>query len=129
MATSLRTPFSVDGGRVKVTTDQTTQIEQKIVNVLVTNTLERVGHPDYGGNLGAAVFESIDTLEFEDYKLDLGTEVSNSVTGVRIIDITWTVVDSYIHISVVYRLPLSTTKQFTFRLAVPGEVTEETPLQ
>ena len=130
MSTTVSTPFTLEGGRVKLVTDQTTQIQQKIVDVLVTNTLERVGVPDYGGNLGALVFDSVDTLAFEDFKTDLAQEVSGAVTGVTIIDIQWdTQTDvGYVNVNVVYRLPLSTNKQFTFRLAIPGEVNEETSL-
>lgn len=128
MATALKTPFSVEGGRIKVTTDQTVQIEQKIVNALVTNTYERVGLPEYGANLSAAVFENIDTLEYEDFKLDVAQEVANNVTGVSILNITWDEEDSVVNVNVSYRLPLSTPRQFSFRIAVPGVVTEETQL-
>jgi phage baseplate assembly protein W len=131
MPTTLRTPFRLEGGRVGLTTDQTTQVQQKIVDVMVTNTLERVAIPDYGGNLGALVFDNVDTLAFQDFKTDMAQEVSASVTGVSVIDIQFdTETDvGYVNVNVIYRLPLSTEKQFTFRLALPGEVNEETPLQ
>ena len=129
MATSLKTPFRVDNGRIGVTRDQTTAIKQKIVDVLVTDRFERAMRPEYGGNINSAVFENIDTLEATDYKLDLATAISQSVSGVTVTSIDWTIDGSYASINISYKLPLSTDKQFTFRLAIPGELNEETPLQ
>jgi len=129
MATSLKTPFRIDNGRVGVTRDQTTAIKQKIVDVLVTDRYERAMRPEYGGGINSAVFENIDSLEATDYKLDLATSISQAVTGVTVTSIDWTIDGAYATINVSYKLPLSTDQQFTFRLAIPGEVTEETPLQ
>lgn len=128
MSVSMKAPFSLDGGRVSTTSSSAVQVEQKIINVLTTATLERVGLPDYGGNVNSLVFESLDTLAFEDFKVDLGLEVARSVTGVSIIDIIVNTRDVLAEITVIYRLPLSSAQQFTFRLASPGELNEETPL-
>lgn len=129
MSTTLSAPFSLSGGRLKLTADQTTQVRQKIINVLVTNTLERVGLPDYGANMSAALFADLDNLAFDDFKMDVSQEVAGSVSGVNIIDIKWANSDvGFVDINVIYRLPLSTPEQFTLRLAIPGEVNEETVL-
>lgn len=132
MTTTIRTPFSIDNGRVAVVIDdQNTIVQQKIIDALVTNTLERVGIPEYGGNVTAMLFENTDTLEFQDFKVDLTQAVTSSVTGVSIIDIQWEESygnPGYINVTVIYRLPLSTATQFTFRLAIPGQVDQETDL-
>lgn len=127
--TSLKTPFRIDNGRVAITRDQTTAIKQKIADVLVTDLYERTMRPEYGGNLNSALFENLDRLEAADFKLDLATAISQNVTGVTVTSVDWTLEGSYATINIAYKLPLSTAQQFTFRLAVPGELNEETPLQ
>ena len=128
MPATLKTPFNLEGGRVSTTSDVTVQTEQKILDVAVTRTYERVGHPEYGGNLQALVFSSLDAMEFADFKTDLALEISRSVTGVTIQDIAVRNEDGVAEITVFYHLPLSGPTQFTFRVAVPGNLTEETPL-
>lgn len=132
MPTTLKTPFSIEGGRIRTTDDVVTQTEQKIMDVAVTRTYERVGHPEYGGNLQGLVFSSLDSLEFADFKTDLALEISRYVTGVTIQDIgvatTEGAEEGVADITIFYRLPLSSPTQFTFRVAIPGNLTEETPL-
>jgi phage baseplate assembly protein W len=129
MGTSLRTPFSLEGGRIQVTTDQTKQVEQKIIDVLTTSPYERVALPAYGGDLNALLFEDMDELSYADFKTDAALEISRSITGVTIVDI-FTELNGNEHatITVRYRLPLSGASEFTFRVAAPYELTEESSL-
>jgi len=125
MTMTLRTPFRLDGGSVQTTYDYTRRVEQKIVNVMVTRTLERVGIPSYGGNVAALVFEQLDTLEFQDFKVDLASEVARRVSGVSILDIRIGTEDMNATITVRYSLPLTGPKTFTFDI---DSLNEETPL-
>jgi hypothetical protein len=128
MSTSIRVPFRLDGGRVQTTNDYSTQVEQKIVNVMTTSTLDRVGLPEYGGNASSLIFEKLDTLEFVDYKVDLVAEVSRNVSGVTVVDIIVSNEDIHTNVTVIYTLPLTPNRRFTFRIAASGQITEETPL-
>lgn len=126
MSTSLLYPFQVTGGRIGVTTDTVTQIEQKILNVLTTNRLERIGIPDYGVGVDQLLFEPIDALVSADFRIDAMAEIANRISGIIVVDVTTTNVDqSTAEITVFYKLPLAAVRQTTFRIALPGTLNEE----
>lgn len=126
MTTSLLYPFQVTGGRIGVTTDIVTQIEQKILNVLTTNRLERIGIPDYGVGVDQLLFEPIDALVSADFRIDAMAEIANRISGIIVVDVTTTNVDqSTAEITVFYKLPLAAVRQTTFRIALPGTLNEE----
>lgn len=126
MTTSILYPFQVTGGRIGVTTDTVTQIEQKILNVLTTNRLERIGIPDYGVGVDQLLFEPIDALVSADFRIDAMTEIANRISGIIVVDVTTTNVDqSTAEITVFYKLPLAAVRATTFRIALPGNLNEE----
>lgn len=126
MSKSLRVPFRVDGGRIGVTTDITTRNEQKIVNVLVTNRLERQMIPDYGAGVQALLFDGIDELVEVDFRTDAISELLTRVSGIEVLDIRIVQTDeSEATITVYYRTPLSAVQSTSFSVVVPGTLTEE----
>lgn len=128
MSRTLRAPFRLDGGRIQTTVSTTQQVEQKIINVMTTRTLERVGLPEYGGNVASLMFEQLDTLEWDDYKVDLISEITRNVSGVSILDVRVRPEDIFTHIVVRYMMPLSNPTEFEFQITSPGALNEETPL-
>lgn len=125
---SLAVPFNIVGGSVSDTTDLDLVIEQKIINVLVTSKFERVMLPDYGGDVQALLFDTIDELVEVDFKTDAEQELSSNVTGIQIIDIkVEPTLNSEATITVYYRTPLSPARSTVFTLPL-GILTEESEL-
>jgi phage baseplate assembly protein W len=130
MGKSIRTPFSLSGGRVVTTDDSQTQTKQKIVDVVVTNRYERPVLPEYGGNLTSLIFEGVDELVELDFKTDVADEIVRRVTGASLIDIVSKQLDdSTVELTVYYRTPLSTVQSATIQVVVPGTLDEESLLQ
>lgn len=126
---SLIAPFQVIGGRIASTSDVSKIVEQKIINVLTTGKLERVGIPDYGAGVQRLLFEGIDSLTMVDFKTDAATELADSITGLSLVDIGITQKDdTTADITVIYRTPLSPARSTTFSVQLPGSLTEESPL-
>jgi phage baseplate assembly protein W len=126
MPTSLTFPFTVIGGRIATTTDLTRQVEQKIISVLTTDRLERVGIPDYGAGVNQLLFEPIDALVSADYRVDAMNELVDRISGIVVVDIVLTTVsDTEADVTVFYKLPLAAVRQTTFRIALPGTLSEE----
>lgn len=127
MPTSFVTPFHVDGGRIASTTDYITSVEQKILSVITTNMFERVGISSYGIGINQLLFEPIDDLLFADFRTDALNELQDRIGGIIFSDIRVSVVDeTQAEITVYYRLPLAQTRQTTFVVAMPSNLSEET---
>lgn len=125
---SFRTPFQVVGGKIADTSDPRKIVEQKIIDVLVTQNMERPMLPDYGMGVQSLVFEAIDELEAADFRTDASLEVASRVTGVSIVDVKVDLVDeTEAHVTVYYRTPLSSVQETSFSLFT-GPINEETPL-
>lgn len=126
MPTSLLTPFQIVGGRIGTTTDTVTQVQQKILTTLTTDLLERVGIPDFGVGINQLLFGNIDDLVSADFRVDALTEFSDRISGVEVVDVRVTSQEeTTANISVLYKLPLSATRQVSFQVALPGSFTEE----
>lgn len=129
MARSISAPFHLVGGSVATTSDPVKQVEQKILNVLVTGKLERAGRAQYGAGIQQLLFDNIGDLELTDWKIDAATEVSSGVSSVQIIDIRVNVTDDTTAvITVYYKTPLSSPQATTFTLPINSVLTEESPL-
>ena len=130
---AIRVPFSFDGGRINYTIDPATIAEQKIANVLVTNTGERVMQPNYGASTGRLLFDISSPMEFADYRVDAVQELRSNVSKTDIIDIR---IDNSFYsqageptianVNVLYRLPLGSIQATTVSIAVPGQLSEDT---
>lgn len=128
MSSSFVTPFSVVGGRIASTTDPVRQVEQKIIDVLVTGKMERPTIPDYGAGAQQLLFDIIEEAVEADFKTDAGMELSSRISNVNIMDIR--VAQSSDDpttavITVIYRTALSTVRSVTFEVSA-GIITEET---
>ena len=126
-------PFSFDGGRINYTNDPATIAEQKIANVLVTNTGERVMQPNYGASTSRLLFDITSPMEFSDYKVDTIQELRSSVSRTDIIDVrvnnsfySQTGEPTTADVNIVYRLPLGAVQAVTVTIAVPGQLSEDT---
>jgi hypothetical protein len=128
---TLRTPLQIDyTGRVSVTDDPTTIIEQQITDLLVTYRGQRVMHPEHGADLEGFIFAVIrdDVLQLKadevhgilSYGISFG-----EIVAVRMVPIEG--YDSSIRLQVYYRLSATSPVQVVER-TVSGLVTEETPL-
>lgn len=124
---SLRVPFRIDGGSVGSTDDPVQIIEQKIINVLVTGKLERIGLPLYGAGIQELVFEDIDELVELDFKTDTIAEILENVTGLDVADVRVRQEDTTAIVTVYYRTPLEATRAVSVR-ASAGFLDEESPL-
>lgn len=126
---SLVAPFTVIGGRIATTNDPDTIARQKILNCLTTDPLERVAIPDYGAGINQLLFENIDSLLEADFKVDAINEMSSRISGVQVVDIRVRKTDeSEALVRVLYKTPLSAVREATFRIAIPGQINEESPI-
>lgn len=117
-------PFRLAGGGVAATSDAVRATEQKIINVLTTGKMERVGLPNYGGGVRELLFENIDELVEADFKMDAAAEITDNVPGLNLVDIRIVQTeDSQANITVYYQLPLSAIGSVTF--SVTASLTEE----
>lgn len=134
---SIKIPFQFSGGKTVVTSTPSTIAEQKIVDVLVTNRFERVMRHRYGAGIQQFLFEPIGNLEIFDFTTDAKADIKENVSRVEVLDIkispTNTVAaygesDTTLGITVVYRLPLGSPQVVKFNVAVPENLTEDTPI-
>jgi phage baseplate assembly protein W len=124
---SLKIPFRIDGGSVGSTDDLPEIMEQKIINVLVTSKLERLGLPIYGVGIQELVFEDIDELVELDFKTDTISEILENVTGLDVMDVRVRQEDTTAKVTVYYRLPLEASRSVSVT-ASAGFLNEESPL-
>lgn len=126
---SLVAPFRIENGRVASTSSPSQAASAKIVNALVTVAGERTGVPTYGASLTSFLFEPLDDLAFTDFKIDAIQELKARISGIDILNLSIApdplLGDTHVNVKVVYRLPLSSPQVISFRVAVPGELTEE----
>lgn len=125
---SMIAPFQCVGGHIASTSDVSTIVRQKIINVLVTSKLERVALPLYGAGIRQLLFESIDELTEADFKLDALTELGDNITGLSLVDMRIVqTAESQADVTVYFRTPLSSVMATTFTVTM-SELTEESPL-
>jgi hypothetical protein len=122
-------PFRFENGRIATTADPVRINNQKIIDVLVTNNLERVAIPSYGVGAYNFVFENFSELLEADLKIDLVREVQSRVSGVSIVDVGIRQQEPSIYnITVYYQTPISGIEFLTFDLSRPDTLTEESSL-
>lgn len=86
---TLAAPFNIANGKVSSVTSVSKDIEQKILNVLVTMPIERIGVQGYGLGIQGLLFEPIDELIEADIKTDAVLNISSQISGVDVVDITF----------------------------------------
>jgi phage baseplate assembly protein W len=126
---SLAAPFRISNGRVRTLTSTDQAVSTKILTTLVTNPGERTGLPQFGAGITALLFEPLDELVFSDFRVDAIQELRAQISKVTISDISISPDPAYgetfVKVSVVYNLPLSNPQVLNFRVAIPGELNEE----
>ena len=128
---TIRLPFQIDyTGRVALTDDPTTILEQQITDLLVTYRGQRVMRPDHGADLEGFIFSplrnDVINLKADEVHGILVRGISfGEIVAVRMVPIEGA--ESSIRLIVYYRLtPTSAVRQV--ERTVSGFVTEETPL-
>jgi phage baseplate assembly protein W len=125
---TLSAPFNIVNGKVSSITSVSKDIEQKILNVLVTMPIERIGVQGYGLGIQGLLFEPIDDLIEADIKTDAVLNISSQISGVDVVDITFRqdpLNASAVKVTVYYKTPLSTVQSSTYEINY-GTLTEET---
>lgn len=135
--TAIKLPFSINSsGRVDVTTDRDDAVRQRITDVLVTSNGERVMKPTYGANARLLLFEPVDTLLFGEFRMDALNELSRSLSGVTVEDLSvrpasFNEFDDFattLTISVRYRIGPLQRSSFSFSIGNPNTLNEESSL-
>lgn len=125
---TIAAPFNIANGKVASVTSVSKDIEQKILNVLVTMPIERIGVQGYGLGIQGLLFEPIDELIEADIKTDAVLNISSQISGVDVVDITFRqdpLNASALKVTVYYKTPLSTVQSSTYEINY-GTLTEET---
>lgn len=126
---SLSLPFRYEGGRTATTVNPDVIVKQKVIDVLVTRRLERVGAPTYGAGVYDFLFENLTEAVMMDIKVDVSREIQSSVSGVSVMDITMIERDpGEFVITVFYRTPMSGMSQVSVVLNRPDLLTEESEI-
>lgn len=128
---TIRLPLQLDNtGRVSITDDPATIIEQQIIDLLVTYRGQRVMLPDHGADLEGFIFSPIRdevlALKADEIHGVLTRGISfGEIVAVRMAPIPDA--DTSIRLTVYYRLS-PTSPVLQLERIVSGLVTEETPL-
>lgn len=134
---SLKVPFNFSGGKTSTTTSLTTIAEQKIISVLVTNKFERVMLHRYGSSIRQLMFEPNDPLALADFLIEAKQDVREYVSRADILDIRVSEIDQSIAyanpettlgVNVIYKLPSGSPQLVKFKVVVPSQLTEDTPI-
>lgn len=137
MAT-IKTPFTIAAsGRVERVLDQNTIARQQITDVLVTSKRERTARPGYGAGVLDLLFEPIDDLVYSEFKMDAMMEINKQVTSAAVMNISIAPATipyfaddtaSTIEVTTQYRTSANDMQSFSFQIANPDLMTEETLL-
>ena len=121
---SINIPFSFKDGGVSESSDVDTSTKNKIIDVLVTNKFERAINAGYGVGISSLLYESVDTLIFDDFKSEALVKINETLDSGTVLDIiisqedliqTAFTEDSTILVTVVYSLfTTNSVSTFTF---------------
>ena len=118
-------PFSFSNGAIIETSDLEQITEQNIIDALVTSPGERAINVSYGADIKSLLYEPVDTLVFDDFKLDALNKLNEVLDSGTVIDITTSYADSSrmafyedssLTVSVRYSLPLYGTNVFSINI-------------
>lgn len=121
--------ISSSGGFARLDTIEQ-KVKQKIIDYLSTSTFERAMSPAYGANTNALIFENYDSLFFEEFKIDALDGLRKHVSGVQILDVRLTPIDTStgftaVALSVDYVIPTFGKQQVTLDIFTPTSVSED----
>jgi phage baseplate assembly protein W len=90
LSTSIAVPFTFTGGAIQATDDPHTIARQEILDVIMTNTYERVMMPHYGASTQRLLFQTLDSLVVADYKEETLDMLNRSLSNSRAMSLTVT---------------------------------------
>ena len=112
IAIGVSLPFNGPAGPFNSTYSTQTQIKSNLLNLLLTNKGERVMNPEFGADLGTALFEGLNDSIVENIKNLINTNVEIFVPEVQITDILVdinTPDNNAVSVTVKYKLKISGT--------------------
>lgn len=122
---AIKIPFSFSNGGVTETTDVIKATEQKIVDILTTRPGERAITTNYGVGIQGLLYEMMNPLVFDDFKMDALSKINEELDSGRVLDISITypdspemayVEDSVIEVNVQYKIPLYGVRTISFNV-------------
>jgi phage baseplate assembly protein W len=134
---SIKIPYGFSGGKTNVTSSLITIAEQKIVDLLITSKYQRLIRHRYGAGINRLLFEPIDELSISDFLIDARQDAKEYISRVDILDLKimpqgklsmYTNDETTVGVNVTYKLPLGSPRVVKFNVAVPGALTEDTPI-
>lgn len=134
---SIKIPFSYSGGKTVTTSSLSTIAEQKIIDLLITAKYERTMRHRYGAGIRALLFEPVDELSLTDFLTDARQDAKEFISRADILDIkivpqnrvtAYTTPETTIGVNVIYKLPMGSPQIVKFNVAIPGELTEDSPI-
>lgn len=135
---SIYTPFRIDiSGKVAKTSTPERIVEQQIIDVLTTSKFERVMKPTYGAGATQLLYEPVDDLVYGEFKTDALMELNKqlsmaTVTNLLVQPAETPYVDEdpsiVIEIKIQYSMALSNNRVFSFKIATPTGLTEESSI-
>ena len=90
MSTAISVPFTFSGGSIQTTDDPHKIARQEILDVIMTNTYERVMMPHYGAATRRLLFQTLDSLMVADYKEETMDMLNRSLSNSRAMALTVT---------------------------------------
>ena len=87
---TIAVPFSFSGGSLRTTSNPHTIARQEIIDVLTTDTYERVMAPTYGANTSSLMFTQVDNLVQADFKDEALDMLNHHVSNSTIVDLSIT---------------------------------------
>jgi hypothetical protein len=122
---AIKIPFSFSNGGVSETDNITERMEQCIVDVLTTRSGERAINTRYGVGIQSLLYEMMNPLIFDDFKMEAMDAINEELDSGRVLDISITyptspemayTEDSVISINVQYNIPLYGNRTVSFNV-------------
>lgn len=118
-------PFQFKNGSTRSTTITERIVEQQIINVLTTSKYERVMNPQYGAAVNSLLFDVLDEPVLAEFKTEAMLDLQEHVDRAEIIDMRFRYgsdsgewdYNTSLEITVIYRIPPSAAKGFTFTVS------------
>lgn len=90
MSTTIAVPFTFSAGAIQTTDDPHVTARQEILDVIMTNTYERVMLPYYGASTRRLLFQTLDSLVVADYKEETLDMLNRNLSNSRAMSLTVT---------------------------------------
>ena len=90
MSTTIAVPFTFSAGAIQTTDDPHVIARQEILDVIMTNTYERVMMPHYGAATQRLLFQTLDSLVVADYKEETLDMLNRNLSNSRAMSLTVT---------------------------------------